>query len=317
MLRKLLLWGSENAFFSNRIAHLGFVRRAVRRFMPGETSAEAIEEVVRLSTSRIRSVLALLGENVTEADEADEVTRHYEGVLKEIAARDLDAEISVKPTQLGIDIGSDLVAANLERILTIAEKHGQFVWIDMEGSGYVDRTLHLYRVARSRHMNTGICLQSYLRRTAGDLAALLPIKPSIRLVKGAYAESAEVAFPRKRDVDQNYLQLARTLLDEIRGGVVRGGVVRGGVVRAAFATHDERLMGRIQEEAAQRGMTPGDLEFQMLYGIGTTKQKELAAQGHRVQVHISYGTAWFPWYMRRLAERPANLWFVMRKTVSR
>jgi len=263
--------------------------------------------VVRLSTSRIRSVLALLGENVTEADEADEVTRHYEGVLKEIAARDLDAEISVKPTQLGIDIGSDLVAANLERILTIAEKHGQFVWIDMEGSGYVDRTLHLYRVARSRHMNTGICLQSYLRRTAGDLAALLPIKPSIRLVKGAYAESAEVAFPRKRDVDQNYLQLARTLLDEIRGGVVR----------AAFATHDERLMGRIQEEAAQRGMTPGDLEFQMLYGIGTTKQKELAAQGHRVQVHISYGTAWFPWYMRRLAERPANLWFVMRKTVSR
>ncbi len=312
MLRKLLLWGSENAFFSNRIAHLGFVRRAVRRFMPGETAAEAIEEVVRLSTSRIRSVLALLGENVTEADEADDVTRHYEGVLKEIAARDLDAEISVKPTQLGIDIGSDLVAANLERILTIAEEHGQFVWIDMEGSGYVDRTLDLYRVARSRHMNTGICLQAYLRRTAGDLAALLPINPSIRLVKGAYAESAEVAFPRKRDVDQNYLQLARTLLDEVHGGGVHGGGVR-----AAFATHDERLIGRIQEEAAQRGMTLGDLEFQMLYGIGTTKQKELAAQGHRVQVHISYGTAWFPWYMRRLAERPANLWFVMRKMVSR
>ncbi len=317
MLRKLLLWGSENAFFSNRIAHLAFVRRAVRRFMPGETSAEAIEEVVRLSTSCIGSVLALLGENVTEADEANDVTRHYEGVLKEIAARDLDAEISVKPTQLGIDIGSDLVTANLERILTIAEEHGQFVWIDMEGSGYVDRTLHLYRVARSRHMNTGICLQAYLRRTAGDLAALLPIKPSIRLVKGAYAEAAEVAFPRKRDVDQNYLQLARTLLDEVRGGVVGGGVVRGGVLRAAFATHDERLIGRIQEEAAQRGLTLGDLEFQMLYGIGTTKQKELAAQGHRVQVHISYGTAWFPWYMRRLAERPANLWFVMRKMVSR
>ncbi len=312
MLRKLLLWGSENAFFSNRIARLGFVRRAVRRFMPGETSAEAIEEAVRLSTSRIRSVLALLGENVTEADEADGVTRHYEGVLREISARDLDAEISVKPTQLGIDIGSDLVAANLERILTIAEEHRQFVWIDMEGSGYVDRTLHLYRVARSRHMNTGICLQAYLRRTAGDLAALLPIKPSIRLVKGAYAEAAEVAFPRKRDVDQNYLQLARTLLDEVGGGEVRGGVVR-----AAFATHDERLIGRIQEEAAQRGLTLGDLEFQMLYGIGTTKQKELAAQGHRVQVHISYGTAWFPWYMRRLAERPANLWFVIRKMVSR
>ena len=307
MLRKLLLWGSENDFFSDHVARLRFVRRAVRRFMPGETSAEAIEEVVRLSVSRIRSVLALLGENVTEADEADDVTRHYEAVLKEIGARDLDAEISVKPTQLGIDIGEDVVAANLERILSTAKEHGHFVWIDMEGSDYVDRTLDLYRAARSRHTDTGVCLQAYLYRTAEDLAALLPINPSVRLVKGAYAESTKVAFPRKRDVDQNYLQLAQTLLDEIGSGGVR----------AAFATHDGALIRRIQEEAAQRGMTPGDVEFQMLYGIGTTSQEKLAAQGHEVRVHISYGTAWFPWYMRRLAERPANLWFVMRKMISR
>lgn len=307
MLRKLLLWGSENDFFSDHVARLRFVRRAVRRFMPGETSAEAIEEVVRLSVSRIRSVLALLGENVTEADEADDVTRHYEAVLKEIGARDLDAEISVKPTQLGIDIGEDVVAANLERILSTAKEHGHFVWIDMEGSDYVDRTLDLYRAARSRHTDTGVCLQAYLYRTAEDLAALLPINPSVRLVKGAYAESTKVAFPRKRDVDQSYLQLAQTLLDEIGSGGVR----------AAFATHDGALIGRIQEEATQRGMTPGDVEFQMLYGIGTTSQEKLAAQGHEVRVHISYGTAWFPWYMRRLAERPANLWFVMRKMMSR
>ena len=307
MLRKLLLWGSENDFFSDHVARLRFVRRAVRRFMPGETSAEAIEEVVRLSVSRIRSVLALLGENVTEADEADDVTRHYEAVLKEIGARDLDAEISVKPTQLGIDIGEDVVAANLERILSTAKEHGHFVWIDMEGSDYVDRTLDLYRAARSRHTDTGVCLQAYLYRTAEDLAALLPINPSVRLVKGAYAESTKVAFPRKRDVDQNYLQLAQTLLDEIGSGGVR----------AAFATHDGALIRRIQEEATQRGMTPGDVEFQMLYGIGTTSQEKLAAQGHEVRVHISYGTAWFPWYMRRLAERPANLWFVMRKMMSR
>ncbi len=307
MLRKLLLWGSENDFFSDHVARLRFVRRAVRRFMPGETSAEAIEEVVSLSVSRIRSVLALLGENVTEADEADDVTRHYEAVLKEIGARDLDAEISVKPTQLGIDIGEDVVAANLERILTTAKEHGHFVWIDMEGSDYVDRTLDLYRAARSRHTDTGVCLQAYLYRTAEDLAALLPINPSVRLVKGAYAESTKVAFPRKRDVDRNYLQLAQTLLDEIGSGGVR----------AAFATHDGALIRRIQEEATQRGMTPGDVEFQMLYGIGTTSQEKLAAQGHEVRVHISYGTAWFPWYMRRLAERPANLWFVMRKMISR
>jgi len=260
-----------------------------------------------LSVSRIRSVLALLGENVTEADEADDVTRHYEAVLKEIGARDLDAEISVKPTQLGIDIGEDVVAANLERILSTAKEHGHFVWIDMEGSDYVDRTLDLYRAARSRHTDTGVCLQAYLYRTAEDLAALLPINPSVRLVKGAYAESTKVAFPQKRDVHQNYLQLAQTLLDEIGSGGVR----------AAFATHDGALIRRIQEEATQRGMTPGDVEFQMLYGIGTTSQEKLAAQGHEVRVHISYGTAWFPWYMRRLAERPANLWFVMRKIMSR
>ncbi len=136
---------------------------------------------------------------------------------------------------------------------------------------------------------------------------MLPIDPSIRLVKGAYAEPAEVAFPRKKDVDRNYLELAKTLLDDVR---------RGGV-RTAFATHDERLIRGIEEEAAERGIARGDLEFQMLYGIGTAQQKELAAEGYKVEVLISYGTAWFPWYMRRLAERPANLWFVMRKMVSR
>ena len=307
MLRKLLLWGSESVFLTEHVARLAFVQRAVRRFMPGETSEAAIEEAVRLSASRISSVLALLGENVTEADEAANVTRDYQAVLEEIADRELEAEISVKLTQLGIDIGPDVAAANLESILATAEEGGQFVWVDVESSGYVDRTLDLYRAARSRHMNTGICLQAYLYRTAADLAALLPIDPSIRLVKGAYAEPAEVAFPRKKDVDRNYVELAKTLLDEVR---------RGGV-RAAFATHDERLIRGIEEEAAERGIARGDLEFQMLYGIGTAQQKELAAEGYKVEVLISYGTAWFPWYMRRLAERPANLWFVMRKMVSR
>ena len=307
MLRKLLLWGSENLFLTEHLAGLAFMQRAVRRFMPGETSEAAIEAALGLSSSRITSVLTLLGENVTEADEAAAVARHYQAVLEEIADRELEAEISVKLTQLGIDIGPDVAAANVESILATAEEHGQFVWIDVEGSGYVDRTLDLYRAARSRHMNTGICLQAYLYRTAEDLAALLPMDPSIRLVKGAYAEPVEVAFPRMKDVNRNYFELAKTLLDEVR---------RGGV-RAAFATHDERLIRGIEEEAAERGIARGDLEFQMLYGIGTAQQEGLAAKGYRVEVLISYGTAWFPWYMRRLAERPANLWFVMRKMVSR
>ena len=307
MVRKLLLWSSENEFLTEHVARFAFVQRAVRRFMPGETSEAAIEEAGKLRASRITSVLTLLGENATDADEAAEATRHYQGVLEAIADRDLEAEISVKLTQLGVDIGRDVAAANLESILATAEERGQFVWIDVESSGYVDRTLDLYRAARSRHPNTGICLQSYLYRTAGDLAALFPINPSIRLVKGAYAEPPEVAFPRKRDVDKNYFELAKTLLDGARRGAVR----------AAFATHDERLIRGIEKEAAERGMARGDLEFQMMYGIETAKQKALAAKGYRVEVLISYGTAWFPWYMRRLAERPANLWFVVRKMASR
>ena len=306
MLRKLLLWGSESPFLTQRLVRLGFVRRAVRRFMPGETSDAALDEAERLSGSRITSILALLGENVAEAAEAADVARQYQAVLEEIVNRELDAEISLKLTQLGIDIGRDVAAANLESILATAEEHGLFVWIDVESSGYVDRTLDVYRRARARHANTGICLQAYLHRTAGDLAALLAINPSVRLVKGAYAEPAEVAFPRMRDVNRNYLELARTLLDEVgRGGV-----------RAAFATHDERLIREIEEQAAERGIARGDLEFQMMYGIGNDTQEGLAAKGYRVEVLISYGTAWFPWYMRRLAERPANLWFVMRKMVS-
>jgi proline dehydrogenase len=274
--------------------------------MPGETSEAAIEEAVKLSGSRIVSVLTLLGENVTEADEAADVARHYETVLETIADRELEAEISVKLTQLGLDIGPEVAEANLEGILAAAEQRGRFVWIDAEASDYVDRTLAMYRAVRSRYSNTGVCLQSYLYRTAGDLAALLPMGPAIRLAKGAYAEPVEVAFPRKKDVDRNYFELAKTLLD----------AVRSGGVRAAFATHDERLIREVEKEAAQRGIARGDLEFQMLYGIGTREQEELAAKGYRVEVLISYGTAWFPWYMRRLAERPANLWFVMRKMVS-
>ena len=292
---------------AERLARLAFVHRAVRRFMPGETSKAAIEEAARLSESRITSVLTLLGEKVTDSNEAAGVARHYQDVLEVIADRKLGAEISVKPTQLGIDIGHDVAAANLEGVLTTAEARQQFVWIDMECSEYVDRTLDLYRAARERHVNTGVCLQAYLYRTAADLAALLPIDPSIRLVKGAYAERPEIAFPRKKDVDRNYLELAQTLLDEVSR--------RG--MRAAFATHDERLVQAIEEEAAARGITRGDLEIQMLYGIGTTKQTTMAAQGYKVEVLISYGSAWFPWYMRRLAERPANLWFVMRNVLSR
>lgn len=305
MLREVLLWTSENPFLADRLPQLKFVQRAVRRFMPGETSEDAMREGARLEELRIGSVLSLLGEKVTES--VDEVVEHYKGVLEEIDRRDLDMEISVKLTQLGVDINEEVAVSNLESIVSKAEELGRFVWIDIENSDYVDVTLDLYRHVRAQYGETGICLQSYLYRTAEDLDSLLTLDPAIRLVKGAYAEGSDVAFPDKRDVDRNYLALAERLLDEAPLGRVR----------AAFATHDTRIIRKIKQAAFARGMPRDQVEFQMLYGIETANQKRLAESGYRMKVLISYGSAWFPWYMRRLAERPANVWFVFKKVVLR
>ena len=307
MLRGLLLWGSKNRFLAERLPRFRFVQRAVRRFMPGETPEAAMTEALRLQKSRMSTLFTFLGENIAEPREALEVVEHYQEVLNELDRRDLDVEISLKLTQLGVDLGRDLAAANLETILSLAEELNRFVWIDIEASRYVDVTLDIYKGARARYENTGLCLQAYLYRTAEDLEELLPLQPAIRLVKGAYAEPADVAFPRKRDVDKKYLELSRRLLD----------IVANGGVRAAFATHDRTLVEKIQQEAAARGIPRGEVEFQMLYGINTSEQERLAGEGYKVKPLIAYGSAWFPWYMRRLAERPANLWFVVRTVVWR
>ena len=307
MLRALLLWGSNNPFLAQRLPRFRFVQRAVRRFMPGETAEDAMGEALRLQQSHIASVFTLLGEMVEEPHEALDVVEHYRRALEELDRRDLNAEISVKLTQLGIDLGRDVAAANLESILSLAQELNRFVWIDMEASDYIDVTLDIYKSMRCRYERTGLCLQAYLYRTAEDLEGLLGLGPAIRLVKGAYAEPASLAFPEKEDVDENFLSLSLRLLD----GVVKGGV------RAAFATHDGVLVERIRQEATARRIPHGAVEFQMLYGINTREQRQLADGGYRMGVLVSYGTAWFPWYMRRLAERPANLWFVVRKMLWR
>jgi len=270
--------------------------------MPGETMDDAFRATRELMQRRIGTVLTLLGENVTEPAESVAVVEHYQRVLKAVVERRYDAEISVKPTQLGLDLGAELAEANLRAILNTASQAGTMVWIDMESSAYVDATLELYRAVRGEFEGVGLCLQAYLYRTEGDLKGLLPLRPAIRLVKGAYREAADVAFPRKRDVDEQYARLGVILLD----------AVRDDGIRVAFGTHDMRLVERLRAAAAERGLSRGDLEVQMLYGIGTTHQERLAREGHTVRVLISYGEAWFPWYMRRLAERPANLWFVVR-----
>jgi proline dehydrogenase len=303
--RTLLLRASQSDRLRGVFPRLPFADRAVRRFMPGEQAEDALNAARVLEGDGLTTVLTQLGENVREPAEADLVADHYVGVLDEIARQGLDAEISVKPTQLGLDLDADRTIGHLERLAARSRALDRWLWIDMESSPYVDPTLDLYRAVRARHTNVGVCLQAYLYRTADDLAGLLPLYPGIRLVKGAYNEPEDIAYPRKRDVDERYMRLAETLLN----------AQRRGAVRAAYATHDLALITRIRERAEEKGMEAGELEFQMLYGIRSAQQRRLAADGCRTRVLISYGEAWFPWYMRRLAERPANVWFVARSAL--
>ncbi len=309
-LRSGLLWASRSSTLRRRLPRVPFIRRAVTRFMPGESLAEALDACERLRERGIGSVVTLLGEDVTRAEEAREIVAQYAGVLEEIARRGLDTEISVKPTHLGLGVGDELVAAGLEDIAGRAAARARCVWVDMEDSAHTQATLDLYRRVRATRLNTGVCVQAYLRRTAADLEALLAAagrEPRIRLVKGAYAEPPALAFARKSEVDASFVALAERMLE----------AAAGSIGRLAFGTHDLAAIRHLGRLAAARGIPRDAFEFQMLYGIQREEQVRLAAEGFRVRVLISYGRAWFPWYMRRLAERPANLWFVLRSASGR
>jgi proline dehydrogenase len=306
LARRLLLRASRSAWLARTLRQRAFFNRAVRRFMPGEDLSAALDATAGLAQAGLGSVLTHLGEQVTSGDEAARVRDHYLRVLDEIRARQLPAEISVKLTHLGLELNPKVCLQHLLALATRAADARSFLWIDMEESRYVDATLELYRAVRAAHPGAGVCLQAYLRRTPADLEALLPLAPSIRLVKGAYNEPPAAAFPRKRDVDAAYAVLGGRLLEL---------AARGGA-RAVFGTHDLNLIARLSDRALALGLTGGDgaggYEVHMLYGIRAAAQRTLAQQGVPVRVLISYGAHWFPWYMRRLAERPANVWFVVR-----
>jgi proline dehydrogenase len=305
MMRQALLWASTNPFMSQRLPKYGFVRKATRRFMPGETLEDALEACARFGEKGTGTTVTLLGENVETSASADGVVDHYLGVLEAVRARGLDTEISTKLTSLGLDQGVDEARARLQRLVAAAERTA-IVWVDMEYSGYVDRTLEVFRAVRERHENVGLCLQSYLKRTQKDLEDLLPLEPAIRLVKGAYAEPPSVAFAKKAQVDQNFVRLTSTLLRAR---------VAGRVGRPVFGTHDPRMVGEANRMAHELQLPKDRYEIAMLYGIQAPEQERLVRTGHRVRVLISYGKHWFPWYMRRLAERPANVWFVVKQLV--
>ncbi len=309
MVRSVLLWVSENEWCSRTLPRYGFVRRAVRRFMPGERLDEALVAARSLANRQgIPALVTCLGENVADEAEASAVAGHYIDAVAGIAAAGLDVELSVKPTHLGLDLGLGVAEANIRRIAEAAESRGNWVWLDMEYSRYVDPTLELYRAIHADHPRFGICLQSYLRRTPADLEALLPSGPAIRLVKGAYAEPPSLAFPEKNDVDEAFFQLATRMLSA---------EARRAGLRAGFATHDARLIRRIDAWAGANGVGKGDYEYQMLYGIAEDEQRRIAEAGGKIRVLISYGDRWFPWYVRRLAERPANIGFVIRSMLTR
>jgi proline dehydrogenase len=306
IMRSAFLAASQNVWLRERATRYGFVRRAVSRFLPGETVEDALGAAEALRQQNLGAVFTQLGENITDAAEAAQVTEHYLQVLEKIRARGLGTELSVKLTQLGLDLGADLCYANLQRVIE-RENPSRVVWIDMEASNYVDPTLDIYRRAKKAYPNVGVCLQAYLYRTARDIESLIPLGPAIRLVKGAYMEPPDRAFPKKKDVDENYFALAKELISE---------KARSARTRAAFATHDVNLIRRINEFGGGQGLGKDAYEFQMLYGVQRAEQIRLVKEGWRCIVLVSYGSYWFAWYMRRLAERPANVLFLLRNMFS-
>jgi proline dehydrogenase len=300
IVRNVLLSASESRWLRVHAVKLPFVRRAVSRFMPGETLDDALAASRALG---IGAVLTHLGENLRSAGEADGVARHYLEVLDRVRGEGLDVEISVKPTQLGLDFSREQCERHLHALAERARSYGNWLWVDIESTAYTEATLDIYRRLRGAFPNTGVCVQSYLYRTAADVESLIALGCGIRLVKGAYREPPDKAYPKKEDVDESFYRLAERLLSA---------EARGKGVRAIFGTHDPALIRRIETLAGSSGVRAGELEFQMLYGIRQPEQLRLAAAGYRFRVLISYGEAWFAWYMRRLAERPANALFVVR-----
>jgi proline dehydrogenase len=302
LMRSMLLAASQNAWLRDHAVNFPFVRRSVSRFMPGETLDAAIAATQALLRNNIGSIFTHLGENVSDRTEARKVSDHYLEVLSAVQQVNLPTEVSVKLTQLGLDLSADLCFENLERIIQ-HEHSDKTVWVDMEASSYVDSTLDIYKRALRTYPNTGICLQAYLYRTKKDLDGLLPLRPAVRLVKGAYKEPASIAFPKKSDVDENYFTLAQELLRAQSAGTC---------ARAAFGTHDVQLIRRLTDYVAGQGIAKNQFEVEMLYGIQRAEQERLAQSGYRSVVLVAYGTYWYPWFVRRLAERPANVWFLLR-----
>jgi proline dehydrogenase len=305
MFRSFFLVLSASAWARKVFMALPFAARVTRRFVAGESLDDAIRAMRALNGKGILASLDHLGENVHTQADAARATGDYLNLLDRIAATHVNSNISLKLTQLGLDLGEDLCLDHMCRILQRAQDHGNFVRIDMEGSAYTERTLRVFRTLRGEYgfKNVGVVIQAYLYRSEKDVRELADEGANIRLCKGAYQEPASIAFPRKADVDQNYVRLMKIYLDE---------PARAKGAHVGLATHDDQMIRASKAYAASRNLPNDQVEFQMLYGIRPQAQEQLAAEGYRMRVYVPYGSEWYPYFMRRLAERPANVWFLLR-----
>jgi proline dehydrogenase len=297
-MRTLLLKLSESKRLARWVISSSFSRRMSRRFVAGETLDEVVAATRALNQSGMMVSLDYLGENVASEADARRACDTYLATYDRIAQEKLDANVSLKLTQLGLDLEDGLCQGLVEEIAARAASQGNFLRVDMEGSAYTQRTIELVQRVRAKNPAIGVVMQSYLRRTEQDVKGLLVAGCRLRLCKGAYKEPPEIAFPEKRDVDANYVRVMQQILPS---GIYHG-----------MATHDPRMIEATKEFAARQGIAKDKFEFQMLYGIRTDLQQQLVKDGYRMRVYVPYGRDWFPYFMRRLAERPANLLFFLR-----
>jgi len=288
-VKAALLWASESALLRARLPQLSFVQRSVARFMPGEGAEDALGAAGRLASEGIPVSFTRLGENTTDLAQAAEAAGDYLRLLDRIEELGLDAEISLKLTQLGYDLDPGVTATHLGRLVDRSAEIDRTCWIDIESTPYVDGTLDLYEAQLARSPNVGLCLQAYLRRTYADIQRLLPSAPSIRLVKGAYREPKGLVFTSKVAIDESYFRLAQHL-------------VQGGAHRVVLGSHDTELIERIETSLGGHD----DFEIAMLYGIRADEQRRYASEGYAIRTLISYGPSWYPWFMRRIAEKPVE-----------
>lgn len=298
MLGRAMLWLADKPSVQSLVTQGRLARPVVERFVAGDTLEDAVRAIEELNAKGVGGILDLLGEGVSSSDDAEAAAGEYRESIQRIPQAGLDTTISIKLTQLGLAFEEETCVARVKALATACHEAGTTLEIDMEQSDFVDATLRVYRAVREEHQDVRLAMQSYLRRTHADLEAMRDLRPKVRLVKGAYAEPPELAFQRRREIDDEYRRLTEWLFAH---GTDPG-----------IATHDGALLEHAQATAERTGAGKKGFEVQMLYGVRRELQEQLARDGYRIRTYVPFGAAWYPYLMRRMAERPGNLAFVLR-----